>query len=184
MYHVLCWFIIFFHSLSMPGDYSEMRLPCGRNECRIVHMLLVKYNTKWHLVGFLFHIELRCTVNHTSNWANDICCYNQIFIIKPYSAAVTLHFSNMKRSDCGNNCLRLPTQPPSQCLLTNPPRRVKQPVQQADHSLPYIDKVKRAAMPLLVLYAIMVCTQTTSLVFGSFLFCAFSYIRHLFNYTN
>jgi len=26
-----------------------------------------KYNTKWHLVGFLFHIELRCTVNHTSN---------------------------------------------------------------------------------------------------------------------
>jgi len=25
-----------------------------------------KYNTKWHLVGFLFHIELRCTVNHTS----------------------------------------------------------------------------------------------------------------------
>ena len=27
-----------------------------------------KYNTKWHLVGFLFHIELRCTVNHTSKW--------------------------------------------------------------------------------------------------------------------
>ena len=27
-----------------------------------------KYNTKWHLVGFLFHTELRCTVNHTSNW--------------------------------------------------------------------------------------------------------------------
>jgi len=26
-----------------------------------------KYNTKWHLVGFLLHIELRCTVNHTSN---------------------------------------------------------------------------------------------------------------------
>ena len=26
-----------------------------------------KYNTKWHLVGFLFCIELRCTVNHTSN---------------------------------------------------------------------------------------------------------------------
>jgi len=26
-----------------------------------------KYNTKWHLVGFLFHIELRCTVYHTSN---------------------------------------------------------------------------------------------------------------------
>jgi len=26
-----------------------------------------KYNTKWHLVGFLFHIELRCTVNHTSS---------------------------------------------------------------------------------------------------------------------
>ena len=26
-----------------------------------------KYNSKWHLVGFLFHIELRCTVNHTSN---------------------------------------------------------------------------------------------------------------------
>ena len=26
-----------------------------------------KYNTKWHLVGFLFHIELWCTVNYTSN---------------------------------------------------------------------------------------------------------------------
>ena len=26
-----------------------------------------KYNTKWHLVGFLFHIELRCHVNHISN---------------------------------------------------------------------------------------------------------------------
>ena len=28
-----------------------------------------KYNTKWHLVGFLFNIELRCTINHTSNFA-------------------------------------------------------------------------------------------------------------------
>jgi len=26
-----------------------------------------KYNTKWHLVELLFYIELRCTVNHTSN---------------------------------------------------------------------------------------------------------------------
>jgi len=28
--------------------------------------LLISCSTKWHLVGFLFHIELRCTVNHTS----------------------------------------------------------------------------------------------------------------------
>ena len=41
-------------------------------------------------------------------------CYNQIFIVKPYSIAVKLHFSNMIRSDCGKSCLGLPTQPPSQ----------------------------------------------------------------------
>jgi len=27
-----------------------------------------EYNTKWHLVGFLFNIELRCTVSHTSDY--------------------------------------------------------------------------------------------------------------------
>jgi len=28
---------------------------------------VIKDNTKWHLVSFLFHTELRCTVNHTSD---------------------------------------------------------------------------------------------------------------------
>ena len=28
---------------------------------------VIKDNTKWHIVGFLSHTELRCTVNHTSD---------------------------------------------------------------------------------------------------------------------
>ena len=43
-----------------------------------------KYNTKWHLVGFLFHIELRCTVNHTSNSFRIFSPFSSCFGITPF----------------------------------------------------------------------------------------------------
>ena len=40
-----------------------------------------KYNTKWHLIGFLFHIELWCTFNHKSNSVIDLIFW--LFNSKP-----------------------------------------------------------------------------------------------------